>query len=84
MNNFIYGLLLVGIVIILVRLVLCKTIWEKLLSYNIMAILIVMLSMTYAVFTDNLLIMDIVISYAIIGFLLLVLLTTFIGAGGSK
>ncbi len=84
MNNLIYGLLTIGIVIILFRLIGSKTIWEKLLAYNIMAMLIVMLSMTYAVVTNNDLIMDIVIAYAIIGFLLLVLLTTFIGAGEKK
>jgi len=69
--------------IVFIRLIRGKSIWEKLLSLNLIAILTVMLIITYAVDNQLQLVMDIAIAYSIIGFLSLILLTKFI-AGGQK
>lgn len=73
--------LLLTLGLIIVRLIRCKTIWEKLLSLNLIAIITVMLIITYAVEHQLILVMDIAIAYSIIGFLSLILLTKFIAGG---
>lgn len=75
--------ILITLGIVFIRLIRGKTIWEKLLSLNLIAILTVMLIITYAVDNQLQLVMDIAIAYSIIGFLSLILLTKFI-AGGQK
>lgn len=75
--------LLITLGIVFIRLIRGKTIWEKLLSLNLIAILTVMLIITYAVEKQLQIVMDIAIAYSIIGFLSLILLTKFI-AGGQK
>jgi len=76
-------ILLITLGIVFIRLIRGKTIWEKLLSLNLMAIITVMLILTYAVDKELPIVMDIAIAYSIIGFLSLILLTKFI-AGGQK
>lgn len=73
--------LLISIGIVFIRLVRGKSIWEKLLCLNLIAILTVMLILTYAVEKNLNLVMDIAIAYSIIGFLSLILLTRFIAGG---
>lgn len=73
--------LLISIGIVFIRLARGKSIWEKLLCLNLIAILTVMLIITYAVEKDLNLVMDIAIAYSIIGFLSLILLTRFIAGG---
>ncbi len=75
--------ILITLGIVFIRLIRGKSIWEKLLSLNLIAILTVMLIITYAVDNQLQLVMDIAIAYSIIGFLSLILLTKFI-AGGQK
>jgi len=75
--------ILITLGIVFIRLIRGKSIWEKLLSLNLIAILTVMLIITYAVDNQLQLVMDIAIAYSIIGFLSLILLTKFI-AGGEK
>ncbi len=76
--------LLLGITAVFIRLVRGKTVWDKLLSLNLLAIQIAMLIVTYAVLIKSSLVMDIAIAYSIIGFLSLVLLTRFIVNGGRQ
>ncbi|MBI9013328.1 MAG: pH regulation protein F [Clostridiales bacterium] len=75
--------ILITLGIVFIRLIRGKSIWEKLLSLNLIAILTVMLIITYAIENQLQLVMDIAIAYSIIGFLSLILLTKFI-AGGQK
>lgn len=69
--------------IIFIRLIRGKSVYEKLLALNLLAILTVMLIITYAVSRQLTLVMDIAIAYSIIGFLSIILLTKFI-SGGEK
>ncbi len=83
MLNMMMLVLLISVGIVFIRMIRGKSIWEKLLSLNLIAIMIVMIIITYAVENQIELIMDIAIAYSIIGFLSLILLTKFI-AGGRK
>ena len=81
------GVTLFGIVfsilIVAVRLIRGKTIWTKLLALNLIAIQAAMLIVTYAVYINSSIVMDVAIAYSVIGFLVLVLLTRFIASGGN-
>jgi len=81
MLNTMMIVLLLTLGLIVIRLIRGKTIWEKLLSLNLIAIITVMLILTYAVDHQLILVMDIAIAYSIIGFLSLILLTKFIAGG---
>lgn len=73
--------IIVAIAIVFIRLIKGKSIWEKLLSLNLFAVLTIMLIITYAVDANLILVMDVAIAYSIIGFLSLILLTKFIAGG---
>lgn len=75
--------LLLTISSVTLRLIKGKTIWEKLLALNLLAILTVMLIITYAVDHQLILVMDVAIAYSIIGFLSLILITKFVAVGGK-
>ena len=81
MLNMMMIVLLISASIVFIRLIRGKTIWEKLLSLNLIAIITVMLIVTYAVEYNLILVMDIAIAYSIIGFLSLILLTKFVAGG---
>lgn len=83
MLNLTMMVLLITLGIVFIRLIRGKSIWEKLLSLNLIAIITVMLIVTYAVEKELPIVVDIAIAYSIIGFLSLILLTKFI-AGGQK
>ncbi len=74
----------IGITAVFIRLIRGKTVWDKLLSLNLLAIQIAMFIVTSAVLTKSSLVMDIAIAYSIIGFLSLILLTRFIANGGKQ
>jgi multicomponent Na+:H+ antiporter subunit F len=76
-------LLLLTISSVTIRLIMGKSVWEKLLALNLLAILTVMLIITYAVDYDLILVMDVAIAYSIIGFLSLILITKFVAVGGK-
>ena len=69
---------------VFIRLIKGQTIWSKLLALNLFAVLTTMLIATYAVYINVPLVIDIAITYSIVGFLALTLLTRYIEAGGKK
>ena len=75
--------LLLTISSVTLRLIKGKSIWEKLLALNLLAILTVMLIITYAVDHELILVMDVAITYSIIGFLSIILITKFVAVGGK-
>ncbi|MFW5913929.1 MAG: monovalent cation/H+ antiporter complex subunit F, partial [Bacillota bacterium] len=58
--------------------------WDRLLMVNLISAKVVMFVALYAVFVDNILILDIAISYGIIGFLTITLLSKYIMTGGRE
>jgi len=59
-----------------------KTVWERLMAINLMTIKMVMLIMVYAVLMESPIVMDISITYSIIGFISVTLISRFLLKGG--
>lgn len=78
------GLMIVAIAAALVRLIIGPTIWDRLLMVNLISAKVVMFVALFAVYVDNILILDIAISYGIIGFLTITLLSKYIMTGGRE
>ena len=78
------GLMIVAIAAALVRLIIGPTIWDRLLMVNLISAQVVMFVALFAVYVDNILILDIAISYGIIGFLTITLLSKYIMTGGRE
>ncbi len=66
----------------LYRLIKGPTSWDRLLALNLLAIKTIMFITAYAVYANEPLLMDVSITYAIIGFLSVTLLSKFIIKGG--
>jgi multicomponent Na+:H+ antiporter subunit F len=84
MLDWMIAVILIAMGIIFIRLMRGDSIWIKLLALNLLAVLIAMLIITYAVKENLVLVMDIAIAYSIIGFLSLILLTKFIGGRNAE
>jgi len=69
-------------IVTMIRMVLGPTIWDRLLALNLISAKTTLLLVIYAVYKENLLLLDISISYGIIGFLGITLLSRFILRGG--
>jgi multisubunit Na+/H+ antiporter MnhF subunit len=66
----------------MIKLIRVETIWEKITIMNLMAIKIIMLITVYSVFLDSYELLDISLTYSIIGFLSVAILSRFIIGGG--
>ncbi|MBN4062729.1 MAG: pH regulation protein F [Alkaliphilus sp.] len=80
--NITYWVLIAAIIITMVRLILGPTIWDRLLSLNLINAKIVLVIIIYGVKTDNMFYIDIAITFALIGFLCIALLSKFVRTGG--
>lgn len=78
------ALMVIAVAAALVRLIIGPTIWDRLLMVNLISAKVVMFVALYAVYVDNILILDIAISYGIIGFLTITLLSKYIMTGGRE
>ncbi len=68
----------------LVRLIIGPTIWDRLLSLNLISAKTILLIALYAVYTERPVLLDISLSAGIIGFLTITLFARFIMAGGRS
>jgi len=74
--------LFIALFISLVRFINGKTIWEKLLSLNLMSIKVLLLTTVYSIYREDLFLLDTSVTFAIVSFLVVVLLARFILEGG--
>lgn len=81
MLNFAMFVIGICLFIMMLKLIKSETLWERLLSLNLVAALVIMLVIIYAVRTNRILVMDIAITYSIVGFLSLILMIRFIFGG---
>ncbi|MBN2794804.1 MAG: hypothetical protein JXR88_05320 [Clostridia bacterium] len=81
MLNFAMYIIGCCLFVMMLKLVKSQNLWERLLSLNLVAALIIMLVIIYAVETNRILAMDIAITYSIVGFLSLILMIRFILGG---
>ncbi|MFW5838767.1 MAG: monovalent cation/H+ antiporter complex subunit F [Bacillota bacterium] len=77
-------MLILAIFVSFIRLIIGPTIWDRLLMVNLISAKVVMFVAVYAIYVDNTLILDIAISYGIIGFLTITLLSKYIMTGGRE
>lgn len=77
-------ILIVAMLITVVRLAMGPTLWDRLLALNLISAKTILLLAVYGVYKDELMLLDISISYGIIGFLTITLLSRFILRGGRQ
>ncbi|MCT4634405.1 MAG: monovalent cation/H+ antiporter complex subunit F [Firmicutes bacterium] len=75
-------LISLALIILMIKLIRVETIWEKITIMNLMAIKIIMLITVYSVFLNSYELLDISLTYSIIGFLSVAILSRFIIGGG--
>ena len=76
--------LVLAMILSFIRLVQGKTIWDRILMLNLISAKVVLFVAVYAIYIDNIILLDIAISYGIIGFLTMTLLAKFIMTGGRE
>lgn len=77
-------MMILAILASFIRLIIGPTIWDRILMVNLISAKVVMFVAVYAIYIDNILILDIAISYGIIGFLTITLLSKYIMTGGRE
>lgn len=76
--------LVLAMVLSFVRLVQGKTLWDRILMLNLISTKVILFICVLAVYLNQMVLLDIAISYGIIGFLTMTLLSKFIMAGGRE
>ncbi|MFA5542263.1 MAG: monovalent cation/H+ antiporter complex subunit F [Bacilli bacterium] len=77
-------ILVIGMIVSFIRLLIGPTIWDRILMLNLISIKIIIFVVVYAIYIDSKTLLDIAISYGIIGFLTMTLLSKFIMTGGRE
>lgn len=67
-----------------VRMIIGPTLWDRILMLNLMSAKVILFITVYALYMRNQILLDIAISYGIIGFLTMTLLSKFIMTGGRE
>ena len=78
------GILVLAIFASFIRLIIGPTIWDRILMVNLISIKVVLFVAIYAVYLDSMLVLDIAISYGVIGYLTITLLSKYIMTGGRE
>lgn len=76
------GILGLATLILIFFLIRSKNIWERLMAINLVTIKMIMLITVYAVLIESPIVMDISITYSIIGFISVTLVSRFLLKGG--
>ncbi len=77
-------ILMVAIALICIKFIINNTVWEKLLALNIVFSKILMFILIYAVIQKNSQFIDLALSYSIMSFIGILLITKFILRGGRE
>ncbi len=75
-------LLIIAMFVTIIRMIIGPTVWDRLLALNLISAKTILLLAIYGVYRNNILLLDISISYGIIGFIGIMLLSMFIQRGG--
>ncbi len=76
--------LCLAIALILFKFIIGKTIWEKLLTLNLISVKTILLICCYAIYKNNAMLLDIGLIYGIIGFLTVIIIGRFVLRGGEQ
>lgn len=77
-------ILIIAMMITSIRMIIGPTTWDRLLSLNLISAKTILLLTIYGVYKENIQLLDISISYGIIGFLTITLLSRFLLKGGRQ
>ena len=77
-------LLIIAMFFSIVRMILGPTVWDRLLSLNLISAKVILFIAVYAVYIENPMLLDVALSAGIIGFLTITLFAKFILAGGRQ
>lgn len=86
MTFILISLIILGVAMLIsfIRLLIGPTIWDRILMLNLVSIKVIMFVVLLAIYQNNLLLLDIALTYGIIGFLTMTLLSKFIMTGGRE
>jgi multicomponent Na+:H+ antiporter subunit F len=87
LNQFLLITLLIlvfAIIASFIRMLKGPTLWDRILMLNLISAKVVLFITVYAIYLDSVILLDIAISYGIIGFLTMTLLSKFIMTGGRE
>jgi multicomponent Na+:H+ antiporter subunit F len=76
--------LVIAMMVSFFRLLQGKTLWDRILMLNIISTKVILFVAVLALYLESVVLLDIAISYGIIGFLTITLLSKFIMAGGRE
>lgn len=77
-------ILVIAMALSFLKLVLSKTVWDRILMLNILSAKIILFIATLSFYLEQSFLLDIALSYGIIGFLTMTLLSKFIMVGGKE
>lgn len=75
-------ILVLSVLVLLAFMIKGPTVWDRLISLNLMSLKLAMLIIVYSVYTGSNLMLDIAMTYSIIGFLSVSMLSRFLLKGG--
>ena len=78
------GMLVVAMLLSFLKLVISKNVWDRILMLNMLSAKAILFIVTLSFYLEQPFLLDIAISYGIIGFLTMTLLSKFIMAGGEE
>jgi multicomponent Na+:H+ antiporter subunit F len=78
------SLLVLAMILFFIKMIKGPTLWDRMLLLNMISAKILLFIVLYAIFMDIPLLLDIAISYGIISFLTMTLLSKFIMSGGRE
>lgn len=77
-------MLVLAIIASFIRMIIGPKLWDRILMLNLISAKVVLIIALYAIYMNSLTLLDIAISYGIIGFLTMTLLSKFIMTGGRE
>ncbi len=77
-------MLVVAMFLTFFKLVVSKTVWDRILMLNVLSAKVILFIVTLSFYIEQSFLLDIAITYGIIGFLTITLLSKFIMTGGKE
>lgn len=75
-------IIIISILVLIVYLIMSKSIWEKIMVMNLLSIKTILFITVFAVWTNIPEMLDITLTYSIIGFIAITLISRFLLSGG--
>jgi len=76
--------LVIAMILAFIKLVISKTVWDRILMLNVLSSKVILFIVSLSFYLNQTFLLDIAISYGIIGFLTITLLSKFIMTGGKE